>query len=93
LIFNKNRILLFALLGDFLVVDVKDVQPLCICEKCPSYMDCGEMRVFCHPSRGRSKCVTERKGCICGGCPTTKKYKLGDWYYCIRGAYKKWPLK
>ncbi len=40
---------------------------MCVCAKCPSWVDCGEKGGFCFPAIGKSSCITEEKGCICGG--------------------------
>jgi hypothetical protein len=57
----------------------------CICKKCPSWIECNEQGGFCSSSIGKSKCILEEKGCICGGCPVYDKMKLSHMYYCIRG--------
>ena len=76
------------------MVDVeKDVLSLCICKKCTSFVDCKEKIGFCFINIGKSKCIKEERGCICMGCPTTKKYNLQRGYYCTRGPEKKWDLK
>lgn len=65
----------------------------CICEGCPSYKDCstegGEKELgFCFPTIGKSACITEEKGCTCGGCPVYAKLGLKFLYYCTRGSEK-----
>jgi hypothetical protein len=35
---------------------------------------------------GKSGCITEEKGCICGGCPVTNKLGLKHAYYCTKGS-------
>ncbi|MCD4821867.1 MAG: DUF2769 domain-containing protein [Methanococcoides sp.] len=37
---------------------------------------------------GKSSCITEEKGCICGGCPVTEKLGLTHGYYCTCGSEK-----
>ena len=39
--------------------------------------------LFC--AFGRSTCVTNKKGCICGGCKVYKENKLSNLYYCLGG--------
>ena len=56
----------------------------CICKKCPSYVECGEKAGYCLV--GNSKCIEEKKGCICPDCPVTKKMNLKWGYYCIQGS-------
>jgi len=59
---------------------------MCICKNCPSYIECDEEIGYC--LIGKSKCIKEEKGCICGGCPVTKEMKLKHGYYCTRGSEK-----
>jgi hypothetical protein len=37
--------------------------------------------MFC--AFGKSKCLKDKKGCICGTCPVFKENKLNKAYYCI----------
>ena len=37
--------------------------------------------LFC--SFGKSKCITEEKGCICGDCEVYKENNLTNSYYCL----------
>lgn len=58
----------------------------CICKGCPSYAGCeksGEKIAYCFT--GKSRCIKERKGCICGGCLVHQKFNLKGRYYCIKG--------
>jgi hypothetical protein len=64
------------------------VLSLCICSSCPSWVDCGWKGGFCFPTIGKSDCIVEEKGCICGGCPVTEKMSLKNMYYCTRGSEK-----
>jgi len=64
----------------------KMVLKLCVCSKCPSWVECGEKGGFCFV--GKSKCIKEEKGCICGSCPVTAKMGLKHGYYCTRGSEK-----
>lgn len=71
----------------------KFVMENCTCETCPSYKDCsaegGEKeRGFCFPMIGKSSCIKEEKGCICGGCPVYAKMGLKNQYYCTRDSEK-----
>ena len=58
----------------------------CICKKCPSWIECNEQGGFCSSLIGKSKCILDEKGCICGGCPIYDKMNLSHMYYCIRGS-------
>jgi hypothetical protein len=60
---------------------------MCICGKCPSYMDTGEKKLlFC--LTGKSTIIKDEKGCICMTCPVTNKLGMKWTYYCIRGSGK-----
>lgn len=56
----------------------------CTCKKCPSYVECDEDIGYC--LTGKSKCIKEKKGCICPDCPVTKKMNLKWGYYCLQGS-------
>lgn len=64
------------------------VLSMCICKTCPSWVACDENGGFCFQTIGKSKCITEDKGCICGGCPVTEKMGLKNMYFCIKGSEK-----
>jgi len=70
--------------------DMQEKLPLvkekCICATCPSYVE-GETELgFCHPMVGKSKKITERKGCDCPECPLTEMLGLKHGYYCLQGS-------
>ncbi|MDD5651036.1 MAG: DUF2769 domain-containing protein [Candidatus Nanoarchaeia archaeon] len=61
----------------------------CICEQCPSWLDCSKDKgkkelVFCF--KGKSKCIKVQKGCMCGACPVKAKFKLKNFYFCMKGT-------
>lgn len=60
----------------------------CICNSCPSWVECGEKGGFCFPAIGKSNCIKEKKGCVCGGCPVYAEMNLQKEYYCIMGSEK-----
>jgi hypothetical protein len=64
------------------------VLDMCVCRSCPSWVDCGESIGYCSPSIGKSRCITDEKGCICGGCPITAELGLKHTYFCIKGSEK-----
>lgn len=64
------------------------VLSMCICKTCPSWVECDEAGGFCFMSIGKSKCISEEKGCICGGCPVYEKMGLKNLYYCLKGSEK-----
>jgi len=64
------------------------VLEMCICANCPSWVECGENGGYCFPTIGKSGCITEEKGCTCGGCPVTEKMSLKNIYFCTKGSEK-----
>jgi Protein of unknown function (DUF2769) len=67
-----------------------EINRSCICEGCPSYVDCSRKgatheKAFCL-IMGRSKCIIDEKGCICGACIVKSKMKLKDLYFCTKGT-------
>jgi hypothetical protein len=63
-----------------------EVQQMCVCRGCPSYVKDETVVGFCHPLVGKSKVIKKEKGCICGSCPVYKKMKLTKGYYCTRAS-------
>jgi hypothetical protein len=62
------------------------VLSMCICAGCPSWIECGEEGGYCFSTIGKSTCITQEQGCICGQCPVTEKMGLTHGYYCTRGS-------
>ena len=60
------------------------VKTMCICKTCPTYVKEETEVGFCHPLIGKSKIITEEKGCNCPQCPVYTKMKLKNGYYCTR---------
>jgi len=60
------------------------VKDMCICRTCPTYVAEETTWGFCHPLVGKSKIITEEKGCDCPKCPVYQKMKLKNGYYCTR---------
>jgi hypothetical protein len=77
--------------SDLLLSNEESIR-LCICEGCPSYVDCskqraegaGKEKAFC-VTVGKSKCIKLEKGCICGACAVKSKLKLKNFYFCTKG--------
>jgi len=62
---------------------------LCICQTCPTYVECEQtpaVKAFCHPTFGKSACITQQKGCLCGSCRVKQKMKLKHFYFCVLGS-------
>ena len=60
------------------------VKDMCICKPCPTYVAEETELGFCHPLVGKSKIITEEKGCDCPKCPVYSKMGLKNGYYCTR---------
>lgn len=60
------------------------VKEMCICKTCPTYVAEETEFGFCHPLVGKSKIITEEKGCDCPKCPVYQKMGLKNGYYCTR---------
>lgn len=60
------------------------VKDMCICKNCPTYVAEETELGFCHPLVGKSKIITEEKGCDCPKCPVYQQMKLKNGYYCTR---------
>jgi len=66
----------------------KMVVSMCTCRQCPSFKACGESIGYCFPSIGKSNCIKNENGCVCGTCPVTSQLGLKHDYYCIKGSEK-----
>ncbi len=60
------------------------VREKCICKTCPTYVTEETEIGFCHPLIGKSKIITEEKGCFCPQCPVYKEKNMKNGYYCTR---------
>lgn len=67
-------------------MDRKQSIELCICEACPSYMECKEEIAFCLSEGGSSKCIVRGVGCTCPECPVQGQMGFKHTYYCMRGS-------
>ncbi len=74
--------------ADTMIKEMKEklpmVKDMCICKTCPTYVAEETEVGFCHPLVGKSKIITEEKGCDCPKCPVYQKMKLKNGYYCTR---------
>lgn len=71
---------------------LKMVESMCICKGCSTYKALGkedDYIAYCFPTRGKSKNISEEKGCTCGVCPVYAKMKFMTAYYCTRGIEMK----
>jgi hypothetical protein len=60
------------------------LKDMCICKTCPTYVAEETEKGFCHVLVGKSKIITEEKGCDCPKCPVYQKMGLKNGYYCTR---------
>jgi hypothetical protein len=65
-------------------MDKTNALKICICQGCPSYVECKGNIAFCFS--GKSKCINMEAGCMCGGCPVHKEMKFKNYYYCLKGT-------
>jgi hypothetical protein len=74
--------------ADTMIKEMKEklpmVKDMCICKTCPTFVAEETEVGFCHPLVGKSKIITEEKGCDCPKCPVYQKMKLKNGYYCTR---------
>jgi hypothetical protein len=74
--------------ADTMIKEMKEklpmVKDMCICKTCPTIVAEETEIGFCHPLVGKSKIITEEKGCDCPKCPVYQKMSLKNGYYCTR---------
>ncbi len=74
--------------ADAMIAEFEEMLPMfkqqCICKTCPTYVEEETELGFCHPLVGKSKIITEEKGCDCPRCPVYKNKELKNGYYCTR---------
>jgi len=74
--------------ADVMIKEMKEklpmVKDMCICKTCPTFVAEETEVGFCHPLVGKSKIITEEKGCDCPKCPVYQKMSLKNGYYCTR---------
>ncbi len=74
--------------ADVMIKEMKEklpmVKDMCICKTCPTFVTEETEVGFCHPLVGKSKIITEEKGCDCPKCPVYQKMSLKNGYYCTR---------
>jgi hypothetical protein len=66
----------------------KEAESACICDACPTYVDCGERLAFCMWETGKSKCIRDENGCICPDCVVQVEMRYEHEYYCTHGSEK-----
>ncbi len=69
---------------------LKQVEGMCICEGCPTYLKLGESDdyiAYCY-TRGKSKKIKDEAGCICSSCPVYAQMSFTKLFFCTRGTEK-----
>jgi len=66
-------------------MDRKTAIGLCLCQRCPTFIDCKEDIAFCMAVPSKSRCIRKEAGCLCPACPVLEKEGFQHVYYCIRG--------
>jgi hypothetical protein len=66
---------------------LEDVKHTCrnFCGECPTHTSTEETKLaFC--LQGGSEIIKDEKGCLCPGCPVTRKLSLRWDYFCTNGS-------
>jgi hypothetical protein len=64
---------------------IKELDKICVCGKCPTYVGTGEKKLtFC--AIGKSAVIKKDKGCLCPTCPVQKNLALRWDRYCLKGS-------
>lgn len=69
-----------------MTMDRKTGAGLCLCRRCPSFMDCSEETAYCLAATGKSACIRTERGCLCPACPVLEREGFLHVYYCTRGT-------
>jgi hypothetical protein len=76
--------------ADAMIAEFEEMLPMvkekCICKTCPTYVAEETELGFCHPLVGKSKVITEEKGCNCPQCPIYTEKQMKNGYYCTRNS-------
>ncbi len=76
--------------ADDMIAEFEEMLPMvkekCICKTCPTYVAEETELGFCHPLVGKSKIITEEKGCNCPQCPIYTEKQMKNGYYCTRNS-------
>lgn len=70
---------------------LKKLEPMCICENCPTYIGLGEEDdyiVYCFPTRGKSQKIKDEVSCICPDCLVYEEMNFTTDFFCTRGTEK-----
>ncbi len=85
--FEQNMAELAKLTPEQMAAKIKELDKICICIKCPTYIGTGEKKLtFC--AIGKSTIIKKNKGCMCPTCPVQGMMALRWNLYCLKGSGK-----
>ncbi len=85
--FEQNMEAMSKLTPAQMQAQIKELDKICVCVKCPTYMGTGEKKLtFC--AIGKSAIIKKDKGCLCLGCPVQEIMALRWDRYCLKGSGK-----
>ncbi len=85
--FEQNMEAMSKLTPAQMQAQIKELDKICVCVKCPTYMGTGEKKLtFC--AIGKSAIIKKDKGCLCPTCPVQKNLALRWDRYCMKGSGK-----
>ncbi|MGB8216810.1 MAG: DUF2769 domain-containing protein [Candidatus Methanoperedens sp.] len=83
--FEQNMEAMSKLSQAQMQAQIKELDKICICGKCPTYIGTGEKKLtFC--AIGKSAVIKKDKGCLCPTCPVQKNLSLRWDRYCLKGS-------
>jgi hypothetical protein len=85
--FEQNMEAMSKLSPAQMQAQIKELDKICVCGKCPTYVGTGEKKLtFC--AIGKSTVIKKDKGCLCPTCPVQKNLALRWDRYCLKGSGK-----
>jgi len=83
--FEQNMEAMSKLTPAQMQAQIKELDKICVCGKCPTYVGTGEKKLtFC--AIGKSTLIKKDKGCLCPTCPVQKNLALRWDRYCLKGS-------
>jgi hypothetical protein len=85
--FEQNMEAMSKLSPAQMQAQIKELDKICVCGKCPTYAGTGEKKLtFC--AIGKSTVIKKDNGCLCPTCPVQKNLSLRWDRYCLKGSGK-----
>ena len=85
--FEQNMELMSKMSPAQVQAQIKELDKICICVKCPTYIGTGERKLtFC--AIEKSTIIKKDKGCLCPTCPVQKSLALRWDRYCLKSSGK-----